>query len=336
MLSVVIVADLTDERPNCYLEVGYAMGLDKFQNLILTARYDHDIRARDHVPNGPKVHFDLDSYNILYWRPDELAEFKEELEKRIKRRLVQVLPAEETRPKLSEVWLNKQREAAKAGQARTGETGAMEVVLFPLDSAINLPQGDLLRIAESAQISSGMLGVVARNGENDPKPTSDGIRAEFEGFMGYAYWTLRKDGTFYSFDSHGLAAVDAASANTLYYHRLVHGVTEMFLYANRLYSRLGLGAYDAVSITLGFSGIKGRDLRAPTDRVPFFTRRVASDDPASQTAVVRMRDIEVDLVNKVSQFVSPVLSLFNFFRLEPAQLNEMVETFVRRASGGQG
>ena len=32
--SEVIIADLTNERPNCYLEIGYAMGLDKFQNLF--------------------------------------------------------------------------------------------------------------------------------------------------------------------------------------------------------------------------------------------------------------------------------------------------------------
>jgi hypothetical protein len=31
----IIAADLTNERPNCYLEIGYAMGLDKFRNLIL-------------------------------------------------------------------------------------------------------------------------------------------------------------------------------------------------------------------------------------------------------------------------------------------------------------
>ena len=30
--AVIIVADLTNERPNCYLEIGYAMGLDKFRN----------------------------------------------------------------------------------------------------------------------------------------------------------------------------------------------------------------------------------------------------------------------------------------------------------------
>ena len=40
-----IVADITNERPNCYLEVGYAMGLGKKANLILTAREDTTTRV---------------------------------------------------------------------------------------------------------------------------------------------------------------------------------------------------------------------------------------------------------------------------------------------------
>jgi hypothetical protein len=36
--SQIIVADITNERPNCYLEIGYAMGLGKKKHLILTAR----------------------------------------------------------------------------------------------------------------------------------------------------------------------------------------------------------------------------------------------------------------------------------------------------------
>jgi len=51
---------------------------------------------------------------------------------------------------------------------------------------------------------------------------------------------------------------------------------------------------------------------------------------------VHLGEIETDLVAKVSPFVTSVLSLFNFFQLEPAQLSGMVEMFVKRASGGQG
>jgi nucleoside 2-deoxyribosyltransferase len=39
--SDIIIADLINERPNCYLEIGYAMGVGKLRNLILTAREDH-------------------------------------------------------------------------------------------------------------------------------------------------------------------------------------------------------------------------------------------------------------------------------------------------------
>ena len=86
--SEILIADLTNERPNCYLEVGYALGAGRFSNLILTAREDHNPDSPNHRPAGPKVHFDLVGYDILYWRPSRCDEFRAELEKRIRRRLV--------------------------------------------------------------------------------------------------------------------------------------------------------------------------------------------------------------------------------------------------------
>jgi hypothetical protein len=82
----VLVADLTNERPNCYLEVGYAIGVSKLANLILTARADHDPESPTHVPGGPRVHFDLAGFEILFWQPERLDDFRRELEKRILRR----------------------------------------------------------------------------------------------------------------------------------------------------------------------------------------------------------------------------------------------------------
>jgi hypothetical protein len=84
--SEILVADLTNERPNCYLEVGYALGVGKFTNVVLTAREDHDPESPRHRPGGPKVHFDLAGYDILFWHPERLDAFRSELEKRIARR----------------------------------------------------------------------------------------------------------------------------------------------------------------------------------------------------------------------------------------------------------
>jgi hypothetical protein len=86
--SEILIADLTNERPNCYLEVGYAIGVGKHTNLILTAREDHDPESPRHRPGGPRIHFDLAGYDILLWSEESLDAFRDELEKRIRRRLL--------------------------------------------------------------------------------------------------------------------------------------------------------------------------------------------------------------------------------------------------------
>jgi hypothetical protein len=85
--SDIIIADLTNERPNCYLEVGYAMGRNRFRNLILLAREDHNPDSPNYRPGEKKVHFDLSGYPILFWDPNRLDEFQPELKLGIQRRL---------------------------------------------------------------------------------------------------------------------------------------------------------------------------------------------------------------------------------------------------------
>ncbi len=85
--SDIIIADLTNERPNCYLEVGYTMGLNKFQNLILISREDHLPESPNFKKDGPKIHFDLIGYDIIFWDPNDLNEFRIKLETKIKNRL---------------------------------------------------------------------------------------------------------------------------------------------------------------------------------------------------------------------------------------------------------
>ena len=82
-----IIADLTYARPNCYAEVGYALGMGRQRALVLTARKDHDPRAPNPAQDPFKVHFDLDQYPIQFWDPGEFDSFRVKATAEIKLRL---------------------------------------------------------------------------------------------------------------------------------------------------------------------------------------------------------------------------------------------------------
>jgi len=64
-----VVADLTGERPNVYLEVGYAWGIK--QKVLLVAK------------EGTKLHFDLSHHKCIFYR--NIIKLAEELEKTIRK-----------------------------------------------------------------------------------------------------------------------------------------------------------------------------------------------------------------------------------------------------------
>ncbi len=85
--SKIIIADLTNARPNCYLEVGYTYGIEKHSHLILCAREDHHPNSPNHKKDGPKIHFDISGYDILFWDESKIDDFKIALAKKINYRL---------------------------------------------------------------------------------------------------------------------------------------------------------------------------------------------------------------------------------------------------------
>lgn len=107
--SDLILADLTNERPNCYLEVGIAMGLEiakgleKFPKIIMTVKEDHNPSSPNFKPDKHKIHFDVSGYDIVFWNPDNLENFKDNLKGKIKTRLKQI----EIHPKSSSTIKNK-------------------------------------------------------------------------------------------------------------------------------------------------------------------------------------------------------------------------------------
>lgn len=136
--ATILIADLTNERPNCYLEVGYAMGLGKRKNLILTVREDHHHRSPNYRLDGPRVHFDLEGYDLLMWSEDSLDMLRPELERRIRRRLAIIEPPAPGEPDgtpgqqlaiVDREWAAAQRSRAEEGITATGLVGAMEAIV---------------------------------------------------------------------------------------------------------------------------------------------------------------------------------------------------------------
>ncbi len=330
--SEIIVADLTNERPNCYLEVGYAMGIDKFRNLILTAREDHNQDSPNHRPGGPKVHFDLRGYDVLFWNPDDLDKFRDDLEKLVHRRQAILVPAGETRSPWDQGWLERHRAVAKAGLARVGMSAFMEVTFSLSNSKPSRSQRDLLKAADSAQIHTfgWPIAVVMHNvDEYRPKPKADGIVAEIatQDKSSYDYWAIRKDGDFFLFKS---LFEDTRLPRHIFYDTRVVRTTETLLYCSRLYAQLGVPTTTPVNIRVRYGGLAGRTIgKTGGSRRPGVISR---EDEVNSEIHVPLARIESELVELVKQLTQPVFIVFDFFELPDTSYAALVNNFVARTA----
>ncbi|WP_304820589.1 hypothetical protein [Candidatus Binatus sp.] len=332
--SEIIIADLTNERPNCYLEVGCAMGVGKFRNLILTAREDHMPDYPDRRPGGPKLHFDLSGYDVLFWRPDALDTFRVELEKKIRRRQAILAPpmSQDSAPSWSSEWFKKQIDEAKKSFVEYGKKGFMELKVSLVRSRLDVGQQQLLDAASKSVIRTfgWPIGVVMTKAEYRPRPTAEGIVAEIltGGGGSYDYWSLRRNGDFYLlrdlFEDDKRPEQDQLFINT----RIVQ-VTEAILYCGRLYSNLGLPPTQTFAIVIRHGGLKGRTLAwAGFSRLEVENDYSCSVDESSPTLTASQAEIEGRLTELVKAICAPLFTLFNFFVVPDETYDNIVNSFV--------
>jgi hypothetical protein len=333
--SDIIIADLTNERPNCYLEVGYAMGVDKFKNLILTVREDHFPENPNFVRGGPKIHFDLAGYDILPWSQDALPEFKEELLKRIQRRLLIITPSSVTTSMastLDEEWIKKHRQKAEEGIKEIDIHGFMEIRFGIQPPKLNKKQSELNEAARKSKLNTGWpIGVYLENRDGcRPHPTSEGIVAEIsigDTDKSYDYWTINKKGDFYSL----IALYEDRSNNEhfVFFDRRIHRVTESILFCAKLYSFLGVEQSKRISFSIRHSGLSGRTLSSMASDRDLFGEYKSIEDQLDTEITFSLQEIESDLVNLVKEIVTPLFSIFDFFQLSDSVLEDIVNKFVR-------
>jgi hypothetical protein len=331
--SDIIIADLTNERPNCYLEVGYTMGLDKFRNLILTSREDHFHDSPNYRKDGPKIHFDLSGYDILFWNPNNLEEFKKELEKRITRRKATLIMPFPSSP-WDEEWLSRQRNIAFSGFKSSGYSGFMEISMTLVDFKLNIPQTELLLAADKTPIHTfgWPIGIVLNNrDEYRPRPTTEGISAEINindvanGIRkSYDYWTIRRDGMFYLLKS---LFEDTVTSDNLFFNTRIVRITEALLYGVRLYSYLNVPNDSRILIGIRHGGLKNRIMRRSTGGIFTHDQKSLEDEIYTEIETTSEK-IESTLVDLVERFTKPLFILFDFFEIDRRSLENIVNNFI--------
>ena len=327
--SDIIIADMTNERPNCYLEIGYAMGLDKFRNLILTAREDHNHDSPNYKRGGPKIHFDLAGYDILFWDPKDIGKFRDELEKRIKRRLVTIESASATpETPWDSVWISEHQTTAIEKLVKADKSAFMEVRMSVPGANLNVSQGELLQVAEKATIHTfgWPIAVVLNRDEYRPRPKADGIVADLNTDERYDYWTIRKDGAFYLLHS---LFEDMRKPGYIFFNTRIVRITETLLYAVRLYSGFKVSPNSRIVVGIRHGGLKGRALTASSPERDVRERRDSTEDEVYSEIDTTIEKLESNLVDNVEAFTKPLFILFDYFQLDRSVLEDVVNKFVQ-------
>jgi len=328
--SDIIIADLTNERPNCYLEIGFAMGIDKFKNLILTVREDHFPDNPKYKKGGPKIHFDLAGYDILSWSPDYLDSFKENLEKRINRRLVITSPSEKPVESVwDKEWIEKQREKAQIGLFESKFKGAMEIRFSIVPPKIIKSQRELDEAARSAEIHTfgWPIGVYLYNvPESKPHPTTEGIVAEIKTET-FDYWAINKKGDFYSLIS--LFEDYRNKPDNIFFDTRIVRITEALLYCAKLYSLLGVDLKKRIFFSIRHFGLKNRTLIAAKQSRWLRREYKSLENEVDTTIEFTLNQIESDLVQLVQKITDPLFTIFDFFQLADSVYEDIVNNFVK-------
>lgn len=328
----IIIADLTNERPNCYLEVGYAMGLDKYKNLIFTVREDHHFESVNYKKGGPKIHFDVTGYDILFWDSKNIDEFKTKLTDKINRRISIIKPNTKRveKPLWDETWLVNQRNYVFDKFKTLGIKRYMEVLVSPIRELLSIPQNNLLDIADESQIDTfgWPIGIIYKNvPEFRPISKADGIISEVNGNplnFSYDYTYLRKNGQIFIFRS---LFEDPNYKDSIIPEARIKRITELLMYVSRFYSRCNLPVNEKIKISVKHSGIFKNTINFANRG---FARNtlISNENECISELTTSISEIESKLPELVNEIVSNLLVLFDFYKLEFGYLKSIVDKFV--------
>ncbi len=336
----IVIGDLTNERPNCYLEIGYAMGVGKLINLILTCRDDHQRGNANHKIDGPRVRFDLEGYDILFWDSSRLVEFRAQLERKIRKRIGMLVQSKSDSQALwDQEWLSKLRVTAVAGLQIHGMSSHMEIRSALLESNIKKSSKELVEAAQRAQIHTfgWPMGLVSPDPSNAPYAAADGIVAEMynELHHAYDYWSMKHNGDFFLLRNlyedtrtDPCNFGDATNRGLVYFNMRIHTITEALLHTARLYQQLGMSPTTGVAVAIRHSGLKGRHLSVIGSNFLTFPSGASREDTDEHEIQTPIGEIESELVNHVKAFAEPLFMYFGFTEFQDSLYEKIVRAYV--------
>lgn len=332
----IIVADITNERPNCYLEIGYAMGLDKYENLIFTVREDHYPESNNFIKGGPKIHFDVSGYDILFWNPTELDDFKTKLTDKINRRLVTISPKREDNfiNHWDENWLESKRKYVSEKLAQLGFKRSMEILVSPIRPKLILSQNEIVKIADESQVMTfgWPIGIIYRY-ETGLKPfsKSDGVLSEINGLEtnpSFDYSYFKKNGQIFIAKS---IFEDPHFPDSIIQDARIRRTTEVLLYVSRYYSRCKLSPNELIEVEIKYKGLSNNQISfAPNGQS--LRPLISTEDECSIKIKTSLSEIERRLPELVLDFVNGLFNLFDFHEVRIEYVRHLVDEYVEKTN----
>ncbi len=328
--SDIIVADITNARPNCYLEIGFTMGLGKFKNLILTAKEDHNRDSPNYKGGNKKVHFDLLGYDILFWDPDKLDEFKINLEKRIQSRILKINNTKDENIWDKE-WIAKRHEEALSEMKKNEKLGFVEINMTLTDPENNKFECEKLKETfENIIINNNKWPLGYLNKLIKIFAKNDGIFFEIKDHLSdnlYLYGYIREDGAFYLI--HSLFEDANEYFDYIIIKSRIGRIVKALLFSIQFYQDLNIKPNSYLLIGINHGGLKDRCIVHDMVDVRYHDASlVSTEDESYYEEKLILNKIEEQLSDIVERFSIKLFKLFNFYQVDKKYIDEIIKKVI--------
>jgi len=323
-------------NPNVLIELGYALKRLGWSRILMIQNTEFG--------NVEELPFDLRMKRVITYTAGEEGGIRAKERKKLKSKLFKALkeifrhetmPIDDstvsvTIPREDDyAWRDNMRQIAMEDYSKSGLTAFVEAfstLSFPRTEA---SQNELLESVRTSKISTfgwpiGLMGFGSN--EMKPKPLKDGIINSISGMSGssYDFRALKQDGSFYLLKS---LFEDKNAKNQIFFNTRIVRTTEMLMFLSRLYRKLEVPSTNSMSFSLRHAGLHGRYLSSIGSRKLFGTYGPSSENDIETDINIVLSKLDESIPSLISDLLSPVFMLFDFFTLDQKIYDDIVENF---------